>query len=311
LAQFDGNGRVFLVGRWFTPEEMGEIQDVVGMFSKLSRTELACTVCECVGWVSPSGEPKRKSGERLLELLEEMGLLTAPKATLHVQKERGPGRTELAEPGDEIVESSVGKLGRIICRPTANIQESHLWNEYVERYHILGYKRPFGAHMRYFIELESGTKLGCFLFSASAWALEKRDEWIGWDATHRSQRLNYITNNTRFLILPWVKVKNLASRALSVVAKRLAADWETRYGYSPVLLETFVDTALYNGACYRAANWIYLGETAGRGRMDRHTKYLSSPKSILVYPLHKGFRDILNSEVTWPNGQTEGQDEPC
>jgi len=125
-----------------------------------------------------------------------------------------------------------------------------LWNEYMERYHILGYKRPFGAHQRYFILSRDERFLGCVLFSASAWALKARDEWIGWTEVDRSLRVNLIVNNTRFLIFPWVHVKNLASRALSLAVKRIGYDWQARYGYSPVLLETFVDAEKYHGTCY-------------------------------------------------------------
>ena len=173
-----------------------------------------------------------------------------------------------------------------------------LWNEYVERYHSLGYKRPFGAHQRYFIWSGNVPKqrLGCMLFSASAWALSERDEWIGWSKEDRSQRLHLIVNNTRFLIFPWVQVKNLASKALSLAIKQVSLDWKERYGFEPVLLETFVDVEKYKGTCYQAANWVKLGLTAGRGRMDRHHKRLSSPKQIYMYPLRADFRAILRGE---------------
>ncbi|MEG3067688.1 MAG: DUF4338 domain-containing protein [Syntrophaceticus schinkii] len=172
-------------------------------------------------------------------------------------------------------------------------------NEYVHRYHTLGYKRPFGAHQRYFITTgtREKTPLGCLLFAAAAWALTARDEWIGWTQIDRSLRLNLVVNNTRFLIFPWVCVKNLASKSLSLAAKRIRSDWQKRYGYSPVLLETFVNPKKYRGTCYQAANWIYLGKTAGRGRMDRHTKRLLTPKDIYVYPLAADFRSQLKGET--------------
>ena len=128
------------------------------------------------------------------------------------------------------------------------------------------------------------------MFSASPWALSERDKWIGWSKEDRSERLSLIVNNTRFLIFPWVKVKNLASKALSLGAKQVIVAWQERYGFKPVLLETFVDTELYQGTCYKAANWI---ETAGRGRMDRFSEFLSSPKRIYVYPLQSDFQEVL------------------
>ncbi|MEW5817492.1 MAG: Druantia anti-phage system protein DruA [Spirochaetota bacterium] len=160
----------------------------------------------------------------------------------------------------------------------------------------LSIRLPFGAHQRYFILSRDERFLGCILFSAAAWALEARDQWIGWTQNDRSRRLHLVVNNARYLIFPWVHVKNLASKALSLAAKQIGYDWQERYGYSPVLLETFVDPEEYRGTCYKAANWVMLGWTAGRGRMDRYKQYLSSPKHIYVYPLHRDFRSILRGE---------------
>jgi len=131
------------------------------------------------------------------------------------------------------------------------------------------------------------------LFASSAWALAERDTWIGWSERDRARRLNWVLNQTRFLVFPWVQVKNLASKALSLATLRIGRDWQERYGYQPVLLETFVDAERYIGTCYKAANWIRLGLTRGRGRMDRHTRYLSTPKVIYVYPLVAEFRAFL------------------
>ena len=172
-----------------------------------------------------------------------------------------------------------------------------LWNEYVHRYHVLGYKRPFGAHQRYFIVGGPGRRLGCLLFASSAWALTARDEWIGWTEADRAQRLNWVVTNTRFMIFPWVRVRNLASKALSLAASRIREDWQRRYGYGPVLLETFVEAERYRGTCYQAANWIRVGMTAGRGRMDRRDRRLLAPKWIFVYPLVPEFRSFLCGEV--------------
>ena len=126
--------------------------------------------------------------------------------------------------------------------------------------------------------------------------MAQRDQWIGWSESDRAQRLNWVVANTRFLIFPWVRVRNLASTALSLAARRIGQDWQERYGYAPVLLETFVDGERYRGTCYQAANWIRLGTTAGRGRMDRYKEYLSSPKIIYVCPLAHDFRSRLRGE---------------
>jgi hypothetical protein len=160
---------------------------------------------------------------------------------------------------------------------------------------MLGYKRAYGAQIRYFIR-SGNDDLGCLQFSASAWALAPRDKWIGWLPQARKARLHLIVNNSRFLVLPWVQVKNMASRALSLVARRIESDWLHEYNYAPVLLETFVDSAYYKGTCYKASNWSYLGQTQGRGRYDRYHENQLTDKAIYVYPLHRRFRSILKGD---------------
>jgi hypothetical protein len=155
---------------------------------------------------------------------------------------------------------------------------------------MLGDKQVFGSRLQYLIK--SGEhELGCLQFSASAWSLEERDRWIGWKKEDRITRLQLVVNNSRFLIFPWVKIKNLASKSLSIAVKQIKKDWLTEYCYEPVLLETFVDTEYYNGVCYKAANWQYLGETKGSGRS--RTKDSISKKRIFVYPLINDFREYL------------------
>jgi hypothetical protein len=196
------------------------------------------------------------------------------------------------DPQEEMA-GSARDIAPVVVEPVTEKGEQRLWNEFVQRYHGLGYRRPFGAHQRYFITGGGGLRLGCLMFGPSAWALAERDRWIGWTRQDRAQRLNWVVANTRFILFPWVHVKYLASTALSLAAKRIRQDWQDRYGYAPVLLETFVEAARYRGTCYQAANWIRLGVTTGRGRMDRHTQYLSTPRVIYVYPLTKDFRSFL------------------
>jgi hypothetical protein len=191
---------------------------------------------------------------------------------------------------------TVRNFGPIHVEPTTTTESMRLWNEYVERYHRLHYKRPFGAHQRYFIMDNWKRRLGCLLFASSAWALAERDRWIGWTQRDRELKLNLVVANTRFLIFPWVQIKNLASTALSLAAKRIRRDWESRYGYAPVLLETFVEPDHYRGISYQAANWIQLGVTSGRGRTGRKPKHLLAPKLIFVYPLIDSFRSFLREE---------------
>lgn len=285
---------VLLCGRYFTLQELLEIQATAWMFPKLSRDELANTLCENLDWVTPAGKYKKASCLQLLDKLEERGLISPPVKKEYRRRAAKEIRFGPHTAPAALVEGNVSEHEPVCLEPVDGMSsEFGLWNEYVHRYHSLGYKHPFGASQRYFIVSGAGQKLGCILFAAAAWALAARDGWIGWSEVDRSLRVNLIVNNTRFLIFPWVRVKNLASKALSLAVKRICHDWRERYGYNPVLLETFVDPERYRGTCYLAANWIYLGQSAGRGRMDRYKKRPFSSKAIYVYPLVADFRRLL------------------
>jgi hypothetical protein len=292
MAETSKQETILLFGRDFTEEDLWIVKEIVRRYPRLSREELVHTICENLQWFAPNGNDKVESCRQLLRRLESQGeLKLPPKQSKGGSKERRIALTSQTDASGEII-SELSQVG-VQVQPVREPSLMRLWNEYVERYHILGYKRPFGAHQRYFILSRAERPLGCVLFSASAWALLCRDQWIGWSKTDRSKRLHLVVNNSRFLIFPWVHVKNLASRALSLTAKRICHDWQDRYGYSPVLLETFVDAEKYHGTCYKAANWIHLGQTAGRGRMDRHHSRQLTAKHIYVYPLCRDFRTIL------------------
>jgi hypothetical protein len=168
--------------------------------------------------------------------------------------------------------------------------DQRLFRELIGRYHYLGFRVPYGAHLRYLaFATASGAQrslVATVQFSSPAWRLAGRDQWIGWSDQTRASNLQGVINNSRFLVLPWVRVRNLASRLLSLVLRRLRVDWPSRTGIEPLLVETLVDPARHRGTCYRAANWLDLGVTTGRGRMDRdHQRHGQAPKRILVYPL--------------------------
>jgi hypothetical protein len=285
----------FLSGRDFSAQEIQDIQETVRVYWRLSWTELLQTICEHLDWVTPAGRYKVASCAKALLKLEGLGLVKLPARRAQPWKETeivvGAGTA-----AEEEIAGSLEEVAPVEVEPVGGKEAIQLWNEYVHRYHPLGYKRPFGAHQRYFLVGRGGRRLGGLLFASSAWALRERDAWIGWTERERAQRLNWVVANTRFVIFPWVRVLNLASQALSLAARRIRKDWEERYGYGPVLLETFVEEARYRGTCYQAANWIRLGETRGRGRMDRHTRYLSTPRAIYVYPLVPEFRTVLQGQ---------------
>jgi len=170
--------------------------------------------------------------------------------------------------------------------------DSALWNEYIDRYHYLGYTPLPGAQLRYFVKSEDQV-LALLGFGAAAWKTAPRDAYVGWDASTRKKNLHLVVNNARFLILPWVRSKNLGSKILSLISKRIRADWQERYHYEPVLLETFVEKERFQGTCYKAANWVYVGDTKGRGKPDVHHECNLPVKSVWLYPLRKDFRRRL------------------
>ena len=170
--------------------------------------------------------------------------------------------------------------------------QSRLWNEYVARYHYLGYTPMSGSQMRY--NIFAGERLVALLsFGASAWKLADREHFIGWSEEQRSKNLQLVVNNARFLILPWIQSKGLASKILAMAAKRLPNDWLERYGYRPAMLETFVESPRHKGTCYKAANWVLVGRTAGRGKKSRTNKQTLPTKDIWLYPLRRDYPRIL------------------
>jgi hypothetical protein len=182
---------------------------------------------------------------------------------------------------------------------TETPQQRQHARELLESYHYLGDRTPFGAQLRYLIQTAAPTPqtLGVLQYASPAWRMPARDRWIGWDDPTRRKRLQHIVSQSRFLLLPWVRVQHLASHVLALSARQLAADWTRQYGVSPLLLETLVDEARYRGTCYRAANWIDVGRTTGRGRMDRaHQHHGNAPKRVYLYPLVKNAPTRLRTD---------------
>jgi hypothetical protein len=281
-------------GRRFTRRQLARVQETVQTFSNLSRNELAFTICEHLDWKTPSGSLKIESCLTLLESLEENGVITLPsKRETKKPVRRVPTFNE--HPASPLVEGSLSAITPISLRLVTAQEDRERWKAYLQTYHYLGYKHPFGAHLGYIIVSEPlQQEVGCFVFSASAaWALAPRDRWIGWEKKHRQKLLSLILSNDRFLIFPWVKVPHLASHALSLATNQIADDWVRVHGYRPVLIETFVDPTRYSGTCYQAANWEHLGQTQGRGRDDPRHEYRETKKDIYVYPLRTDWRQCL------------------
>jgi hypothetical protein len=277
------------LGQEVKAEELELIKEVVRTCGGLSRMELAHTVCELMGWTRVIGKLKGRECREFLEELEKKGLLSLPEK----RKGRPMGRattvpwTERGEEGTRL-ECGIGELGGIEIERVGSVEEQRWFRELVGRYHYLGHAVPYGRQLRYLLFAREPEKrvIGCLQYTSAAWRMAARDRWIGWDDKTRERKLGQVVNNSRFLILPWVRVKNLASRVLSKASGRMAKDWEESYGEAPLLIETLVDASRYEGVCYRAANWRELGETSGRGRMDRgHEREGKAIKKVFVYPL--------------------------
>lgn len=279
-------------------EELALIQGIVEEFSGLGRTEIANTVCELLQWVRPTGKLKTVECRAFLESLEACGLLRLPPRRL--QRRRSVGATVPAH-GESVapLEGLLRDFQPLELESVSAPVDHALWREWIQRHHYLGYRIPFGAHLRYFIRIAAPqpVRVGALQFSSPAWRMAAREHWIGWDEATRRRNLQQVVCNSRFLIPPWVRIRNLASAALAMAARRLADDWQARYNVRPLLLETLVDPARFAGTCYRAAGWIEVGQTAGRGRQDRrHQRHGACPKTIFLYPLVADARQRLGAK---------------
>lgn len=289
-------------GRQISAHDIELIQQLTADFPNLTLHELANTVSELLDWHRPTGKLKTRECVTLLQHLAAKGWLQG-LPVLQQTRPRG-ARSVLVDSSSDAQAPVVGDLRDHLPIQFRLIQtraDRVLFQQYIERYHYLGYRVPYGAQLRYFIDSSAppGPVLGCLLFSSAAWKMAPRDRWIGWHDAMRRTNLSRIVNHSRFLILPWVRVPSLASHLLSRIAERLPHDWWIHYHVRPLLLETLVDVSRFTGTCYRASNWIDLGLTQGRGRMDRHTQRIGlAPKRIFVYPLCRNARQSLCSPTS-------------
>jgi hypothetical protein len=287
-------------GRTFSIQELQLLQTISAECAALGRTEIARTVCELLAWTRPTGRLKHHECRRFLERLEALGLVTLPAIRpLGRRGPRGVRVTAQSAPQPE-VRGSVGAFAPLHLQivEAGPAGTSRLWTELVARYHYLGYRVPVGATLRYLVRSAHAPEqvLACLAWTSAAWKMAVRDRWIGWSEAQRRQNLPYLVNNSRFLILPWVSIRGLASAILARCARQLPGAWAARYGYRPLLLETLVDPARFRGTCYRAANWLPLGRTQGRGRMDRtHVAHGRAPKEVYVYPLCRHVQQRLST----------------
>jgi hypothetical protein len=288
------------VGHRVGSDELDLIKALVAEYGGLSREELAATVCELLGWTRATGRLKARECRDLLERLEAAGVVRLPARRIG-RPVGTPTAVPVTARGDiqPLVTGTLRDLQPLRIDRVVTADERALFRELVGRHHYLGHAVPYGAHLRYLVWTgrPQPQVVACAQFSSAAWRMACRDAWIGWDDATRVRHLSRVINNSRFLILPWVQVPNLASTLLAQLARRVTVDWPSVYGVTPVLLETLIDPARFDGASYRAANWIVVGTTSGRGRNDRAPRATPRvPKRVLIYPL---VRDAARQLCAW------------
>lgn len=287
-------------GREITGSELCLIQALISQNRSWHRTRLSRELCEFWQWRDGKGRLKDMACRTMLLKLHRRGLIELPPRIRESHNDcRGrhvPNILHSTKP----IEASLRSLQpiRLVDVRSDEAYLEDLFRCLLHSYHYLGYRTDVGENLKYMALDRHERPLGCLLFGAAAWKSEARDRFIGWKAPTRERNLSLLTNNTRFLILPWVHVPNLASHLLSGVLHRLNKDWHARYAHGIALVETFVDRSRFQGTCYRAANWIHVGATKGRSRNDRFTTLQVPLKDIYVYPLSAHFSEQLLSSAS-------------
>jgi len=283
--------------RKFTIPEIELIRKIIHENKNSSRKKISKLVCEMLNWRQENGMLKEVACRDVLLRMHRLALIKLPPPKIHWTTKNIRDRSRYKfNIEQEIINGEISDFNKIMFELVNITHKVKLWNHLIDRYHYLGYKTIVGRHLNYIIYLD-GKLIGCIGFADSVLKLNLRDRWIGWSIQEREKNLRFVINNNRFLILPWASVKNLASKVLSIAVKEVQKDWECLYGYRPVLVETFVDANRFKGTCYKAANWIYLGKTIGKGR--RGMKYFihNQPKDVYVYPLCKDYLKILRCNL--------------
>lgn len=283
------------------PSDIKWLQSWIIDHPSWSRYRLACELCKLWDWTSPTGQLKDFAARSFLLKLATRGLITLPPVRESKQRARGYARpipaSFVAPPQPSAVTSSLAELTPLSLNiPASGSFEEYLFDHYLAKHHYLGFERTAGENLKYVVRDRYGRDLACLLFGAAAWKTRPRDQFIGWSDAVRPRHLFLLANNTRFLILPWVKVPHLASHLLAAILKRISADWQQKYGHPLHLVETFVERDRFRGTCYRAANWKRVGQTTGRSRQDRYSNMIVPVKDIYLYPLTSRFRERLCHE---------------
>lgn len=289
---------LYVQGRWIAPEQLAWIRQVLAEHGSWGRFRLSVHIAQQWNWRNGAGQLKDMAARTLLRKLAARGLIELPPG-------RGGGGSRPARPSPSGVvgpessplwEAELGPLLRLQMQPVQGPAERRELARLLEAYHYLGYRRPVGENLCYLARARGGRPLAGLVFGAAAWKCQVRDQFIGWSAWARQHHLHRLANNMRLLVLPWVRVRQLASHLLSLATGRLSGDWQAKYGHGLDLVESFVQRDRFTGSCYRAANWISVGLTQGRSRNDRARNFPVPVKEVFVYPLRSDFRRALQTQ---------------
>lgn len=283
-------------GKALSLEDLKRIQEILNANPKTSRRRLSIEVCETFQWRQPNGKPQDVAAREILRRLESQGLIVLPTGRHNGHNDRrktAPAAGELPlEYSSLAIEGQLTRADRVSLENVQTASDSRLWRNLVGRYHYLGYKPMVGRSLKYFIHM-NGQAVGAISWGSACWKLSSRDSFIGWDETTRIKNLQSLAGNHRFLILPGVLVKNLASHVLSLAARIVPQDWLGVYGIELCLLESFVDPSRFKGTCYKAANWRYLGKSRGASKSGNSYHWHGQVKDVYVRPLACDFREKL------------------
>lgn len=283
-------------GRQVSHEDVEFIRELIGASPKTSRRALSVKLCEAWGWAQPNGVLRDAVCRGLLLALHRGGHIELPAprwvASKPAARHRPPASVEVDQTP---ICGRLSELGFCELRQVRRTDDEPLFCSLIETHHYLGYTRPVGEHLKYMV-YAAGRPVACFAWSSASRHLGPRDRFIGWSASARQQNIRLVAYNSRFLILPWVRVPHLASHLLGRMTRMLPAEWELAYAHPVCFAETFVDPTRFRGTCYRAANWVHLGQTTGRSRDDQTKRYDRPLKDVLGLPLTKRFRERLSRE---------------
>ncbi len=281
--------------RALTESDITDIRELIDIHYSKGRTRISQILCQSWNWFQPNGKPKELAARDLLLRLEENRYIELPPRMRINNNKKQKSFDQIPIFINQPLEGSVSDFTEPVIQPEEQI-DGYLWDYLVCNYHYLGLPKQVGKYLRYIVTINDQV-VACLNWASAAWKVRARDEFIGWGLETRSQNLYLIANNIRFLILPWIKIQNLASKILSLSLKRLATDWQSKYGHPVLLAETFVDHARFSGTCYQASNWQYVGQTRGSAKKGNSWSYHGQPKAVYLYPLHRHYRSLLNDET--------------